>query len=161
MSASSTSEVRPKAAISNYRRALARFLKPSLECMIEDRMFLSWGWAMAQTATIELEYLMTVHATLQPPQTIDAGNLIFGVTGGWVEGPKIKAKVVAPGGDWLQVLPSGVARLDVRATMVTDDDQLISVSYNGVADTKVNGTPDAPYIVIAPTFGPIQKNTRG
>lgn len=107
---------------------------------------------MAQTATIELEYLMTLHATLQAPQTIDAGNLIFGVTGGWVEGPKIKAKVVGPGGDWLQVLPSGVGRLDVRATMVTDDDQLIFISYNGVADNKVNGTPDAPYIAIAPTF---------
>jgi len=107
---------------------------------------------MAQTATIELEYLMTLHATLQAPQTIDAGNLIVGVTGGWVQGPKIKANFVAPGGDWLQVLPSGVGRLDVRATMVTDDDQLIFISYNGVADNKVNGTPDAPYIAIAPTF---------
>ena len=36
--------------------------------------------------------------------------------------------------------------------MVTDDDQIIFVSYNGVVDTKVNGTPDAPCIVIAPTF---------
>ena len=115
-------------------------------------MFLSWGWAMAQTATIELEYLMTLHATLQPPQTIDAGNLIFGLTGGWVEGPKIKARLVAPFGDWLQVLPSGVIRLDVRGTMVTDDDQLIFMSYGGVVDTKVNGTPGAPYLVIAPTF---------
>jgi hypothetical protein len=107
---------------------------------------------MAQTITIELEYLMTFHATLQAPQTIDAGNVVFGATGGWVEGPKIKARVVPPGGDWLQVLPSGVRRLDVRATLVTDDDQLIFVSYNGVNDTKVNGTPDAPYIAIAPTF---------
>ena len=73
-------------------------------------------------------------------------------SGGWVEGPKIKGKVLAPGGDWLQVLPSGVGRLDVRGTMVTDDGQLIFASYNGVADTKLNGTPDAPYIAIAPTF---------
>ena len=107
---------------------------------------------MAQTATIELEYLMTLHATLQAPQTIDAGNLVFGVTGGWVEGPKIKARVVGPGGDWAQALPSGVRRLDVRATLVTDDDQLIFISYNGVADSKINGTPDAPYVAIAPTF---------
>jgi hypothetical protein len=107
---------------------------------------------MAQTATIELEYLMTAHATLEPSQTIDAGTGIANVTGGWVEGPKIKARIVAPGGDWYQVLPSGVVRIDVRATVVTDDEQLILVSYNGVIDRAVNGTPDAPYIAIAPTF---------
>ena len=107
---------------------------------------------MAQTATIELEYLMTLHLTPQAPQTIEAGHFVFNVTGGWVEGPKIKARLVAPFGDWIQILPSGVARVDVRGTMVTDDDQLILISYNGVFDTKVNGTPDAPYLVIAPTF---------
>jgi hypothetical protein len=59
---------------------------------------------MAQTATIEFEYLMTLHLTPQAPQTIEAGNFVFNVTGGWVEGPKIKAKLVAPFGDWVQVL---------------------------------------------------------
>ena len=107
---------------------------------------------MAQTATIELEYLMTVQEALEAPQTIDAGYGIVGVTGGWADGPKIKAKVVGPGGDWFQVLPSGVAKLDVRLTLMTDDEQLIFVSYNGVVDREVRGTPDAPHITIAPTF---------
>jgi len=107
---------------------------------------------MAQTATIELEYLMTVQGALEAPQTIDAGYGIVGVTGGWADGPKIKAKVVGPGGDWFQVLPSGVAKLDVRLTLMTDDEQLIFVSYNGVVDREVRGTPDAPHITIAPTF---------
>lgn len=80
---------------------------------------------MAQTIQIELEYLMTVHADLGPPQLIDTGSRIVNVNGGWADGPKIKAKAIAPGADWLQVLPSGVTRIDVRLTMVTDDEQLI------------------------------------
>jgi hypothetical protein len=63
---------------------------------------------MAQTAQIKLEYLMTLHGDLDPPQAIDAANLIFNVKGGWVEGPRIKGKLLAPGADWLQILPSGV-----------------------------------------------------
>ena len=46
---------------------------------------------MAQTTEIKLEYLMTLHADLDPPQPIDTASLIFNVRGGWVEGPKIKA----------------------------------------------------------------------
>ena len=30
------------------------------------------------------------------------------------------------------MMPSGAARLDVRATLKTDDDQLIYLSYNGI-----------------------------
>lgn len=56
---------------------------------------------MAQTVQIELEYLMTVHADLDPPQLIDTGSRIVNVRGGWADGPKIRAKVIAPGADWL------------------------------------------------------------
>jgi hypothetical protein len=38
--------------------------------------------AMPQTAQIALEYLMTVHADLSPPQLIDAGSRIVNVKGG-------------------------------------------------------------------------------
>jgi hypothetical protein len=118
---------------------------------------------MAQTAQIELEYLMTFHADLDPPHLVDAGSRIVNVRGGWADGPKIKARVLAPGGDWLQSLPSGVTRIDVRLAMVTDDEQKIFVSYNGViahseqsAAKVANGTSlshaDAIYFVIAPTF---------
>lgn len=118
---------------------------------------------MGQTAQLKLEYLMTLHADLDPPQAIDAASLIFNVKGGWVDGPKIKGKVAAPAADWLQILPSGVWRLDVRGTLVTDDEQMIFTSYNGViahspASTAkmASGSPitdaDAPYFVTAPTF---------
>jgi Protein of unknown function (DUF3237) len=118
---------------------------------------------MVQTAQIEFEYLMTVHGILAPAHAIDAGSRIVNVTGGWADGPKIKAKVIAPGADWLQVLPSGVTRIDVRLTMVTDDEQLIFISYNGViahseqsAAKMASGGlvthTDGAYFVVAPTF---------
>jgi hypothetical protein len=85
------------------------------------------------TTSVQTEYLMTLHAQLTPPLAIDPSLLIVGVpAGGWVEGPQIKGKLVGPGGDWLRVMPSGVFRLDVRATIQTDDGALIFLSYNGV-----------------------------
>jgi hypothetical protein len=118
---------------------------------------------MGQTAQLKFEYLMTLHADLEPPQAIDAGSLIFNCKGGWAEGPKVKGRLLAPAADWLQILPSGVWRLDVRGTLLTDDERLIFASYNGViahspasAAKMASGTPiteaDAPYFVTAPTF---------
>ena len=97
------------------------------------------------------------------PQAIDAATLIFNVKGGWVEGPRIKGKLVAPAADWLQILPSGAWRLDVRGTMVTDDEQMIFVSYNGIisfpeatgaklASGSAITHADVDYFVTAPTF---------
>jgi hypothetical protein len=118
---------------------------------------------MAQTAQIELEYLMTLHADLAPPLAVDTGSRIVNVEGGWADGPNIKAKIIAPGADWLQPLPSGVTRIDVRATMLTDDGQQIFMSYNGViahseqSAAKMAGGgsithADGAYFVVAPTF---------
>ena len=86
------------------------------------------------STSVETEYLMTMHAILAPRQVIDQGLFIVSVpAGGWVEGPKIKGKIVGPSGDWLRVMPSGILRLDVRGTIQTDDGELIFTSYNGVS----------------------------
>jgi hypothetical protein len=114
------------------------------------------------TASIQTEYLMTVHANLQPPQAVDPSLLIVNVPGGWVEGPRIKGKLIAPGGDWLRVMPSGVLRLDVRLTIQTDDNELIYMTYSGVIQCskeqsdrlsagEVLKTGDCHFIT-APTF---------
>jgi hypothetical protein len=118
---------------------------------------------MGQTLLPKLEFLMTMHAQLDPPQAIDPATMIFNVKGGWAEGPKIKGKVVAPAADWLRILPSGTWRLDVRGTLVTDDEQLIYTTYNGVIQHSQDslakmqsGSLIAPtdgiYFAIAPTF---------
>lgn len=88
--------------------------------------------AGAQTTEITTEYLMTLYAPLDPPQRIDNTLLIYNVREGWVKGPKISGKLIAPGGDWLRAMPGGSFRLDVRGTIKTDDDALVYIAYSGV-----------------------------
>jgi hypothetical protein len=60
---------------------------------------------------------MTLYAPLEAGQAVDSALYIYNVgPGGWVKGPKINGTILAPSGDWSRVLPSGVSRLDVRAT---------------------------------------------
>ena len=119
----------------------------------------------AQTTEIKTEYLMTYVAPLDAANPIDSSLLIFNVkpTGGWAKGPRISGTFIQPGGDWLRVMPSGTLRLDVRATLKTDDGALIYISYNGILQhsaesaEKMNKgelltTKDIPYFITAPTF---------
>ena len=117
----------------------------------------------AQTTKITPEYIMTLFAPLSADQAVDSTLYISDVlTGGWVKGPKIKGILIGPGGDWLRVMPSGVARIDVRATIKTDDGALIYLSYNGIfKDTKETEeraskgevlTSNDLYFMIAPTL---------
>src|SRR6476646_2768791 len=84
------------------------------------------------TTSVQTEFLMTLYATLEPAQVVDGTMVAVNVPTGWVEGPNIKGKILPPAGDWGHILPSGVFRLDVRATIQTDDGEIIFVSYNGV-----------------------------
>jgi hypothetical protein len=69
---------------------------------------------------------------------------------------------VPPTGDWSRTVAPGVNRLDVRLVIQTDDDQVIYVSYNGIAqcpkevsDKLANGElakADDCYFIGAPTF---------
>jgi len=119
----------------------------------------------AQTTEPKTEYLMTYVAPLDAPSVIDGGLFIFNVkaTGAWVKGPKITGTMIPPGGDWLRLMASGSMRLDVRATIKTDDGALIYMSYNGIishtpesAERMNKGelltNKDIPYFVTAPTF---------
>ena len=63
------------------------------------------------------------------------GNrVIVTVTGGQVEGDRIKGTIVGAGGDWLLVCGDGFGRLDVRATFKTHDGAMIYVQYHGVVE---------------------------
>jgi hypothetical protein len=117
----------------------------------------------AQTTKISTEYLMTIYAPLDPVHAVDSSLYIYNVRpGGWVKGPKINGTIVAPSGDWLRVMPSGVSRLDVRATIKTDDGALIYMTYNGIikdteeSEARANKgevmTSNDHYFVIAPTM---------
>jgi hypothetical protein len=75
---------------------------------------------------IKTEYLMTLHAPLEAPQTVGRDLLIYNVPpGGWVRGPRIRGELVAPTADWLRLMPDGTAKLDVRASIRADDGAII------------------------------------
>lgn len=119
--------------------------------------------AAAQTSEVTTEYLMTYLAPLER-FPIDASSVVVNVKpGGWVKGPRVKGKIISPGGDWVTMMPSGVARLDVRLLIETDDGAHISMTYNGVFVTSKEVTDalgrgevvtqkTVPYFVTAPTF---------
>jgi uncharacterized protein DUF3237 len=126
---------------------------------------LAFGQAVvhAQTTQITTEYLMTLYAPLDPPQPIDASLLVYNVRdGGWVKGSKVNGTLLAPAADWLRVMPGGSLRLDVRATVKTDDGALIYITYNGVisqskeaSDRFTKGdllTSKDVYFITAPTM---------
>jgi uncharacterized protein DUF3237 len=61
-------------------------------------------------------------------------RVVANVTGGTIEGDRIKGTIVGAGADWLLVGEDGFGRLDVRATFKTHDGAAIYVQYHGVIE---------------------------
>ena len=75
---------------------------------IRQTSYLKQEGAMQQRASssIGTEYLMTLHAPLEPPQLVSSDLQIYtSLHGGWVKGPAIRGELVPPGGDWLRSMP--------------------------------------------------------
>jgi hypothetical protein len=89
---------------------------------------------------LKFEFLCTLLVELGEAQVIGEGphgvRRIVPLIGGKIEGPKIKGEVLPFGADWVLVRPDGVFQLDVRATIRTDDDELIYVGYKGIFDSS-------------------------
>lgn len=89
---------------------------------------------------LESEYLCSLVVELGEVQEIGSGphgmRRIVPLTGGKIEGPKIKGEVLPFGADWVLIRPDGVFQLDVRATIRTDDDELVYATYGGVVDSS-------------------------
>ena len=69
----------------------------------------------------------------------DGLHVNFQNVGGEVTGPRIRGKVRPTGGDWVTVRKDGVAILDARITLETDDHALILVTYSGIVDFGPDG----------------------
>ena len=113
--------------------------------------------ARAQKATEQprapaLEYLGTLHAETGTRTVVENGpqgtRTIVPVVVGLFEGPRVKASVQTPAGDWITNRADGSYRLDVRLTLKTDDGALILVTYNGIGQTTDAGAS----LRIAPLF---------
>ena len=121
------------------------------------------SWGQTPTVSIETEYLATMETPVEPAQSAGSRVIVNVPAGGTVRGPKINGTIVPPSGDWLIVMPDGSPRLDVRATIKTDDGEIILVTYTGVANSskeardrfnngEVLTSKDYEYFITAPQF---------
>lgn len=82
---------------------------------------------------------MTHRAMLEPPMPVGDGpvgsRMVFDVTGGRVEGPRISGNFTGPAGEWLLMGADGFGRVDVRAQIETDDGAFVYVQYFGLASS--------------------------
>ncbi len=114
------------------------------------------GAQSGEPSQLKSEFLMDFDLELDGPGkgSHDIGYLgatmqTIAVTGGWFEGPKLKGKLVPPGGDWLVRRPDGSLVVDLRVTLQTDDGAKILMMYRGVSYTP----PGGPYYGrITPSF---------
>ena len=99
-----------------------------------------------------LDYLGTLQVETGTRSVIESGpqgtRTIVQVLSGRFEGPRAKASVLSPAGDWITNRADGSYRLDVRLTLKTDDGALILVTYNGIGQTTATGGS----LRIAPLF---------
>jgi hypothetical protein len=102
----------------------------------------------AQTSTNapgapEFEYLGRLSAETGARTVVESGpqgtRTIVQIVSGRFEGPRVKATVQTPSGDWITNRADGSYRLDVRLTLKTDDGALILVTYNGIGHTTAAG----------------------
>ena len=92
----------------------------------------------------KLEYLFSYSLDLKlPPEVIgvlpEGIRANFYLAGGSVDGPRLKAKVLPVGADYLLLRKDGICILDVRATFETEDGALIYTAYSGIAEAGPDG----------------------
>ena len=84
---------------------------------------------------IELASLMHVEVTLEPVRDLGETPLgqrrIIGITGGIFSGPRLSGRILPGGADWQLIRSDGVAFLDARYTLETDDGAQIYVNNKG------------------------------
>ena len=89
------------------------------------------------------EYLGTLQIVTGTRTVAENGpqgtRTIVQIVSGRFEGPRVKASVQTPSGDWITNRPDGSYKLDVRLTLKTDDGAIILVTYNGIGHTTDAG----------------------
>ena len=84
---------------------------------------------------LQLEPLLSAEIMLAAPQelgdTPQGRRRIIGITGGRFKGARLSGRVLPGGADWQVIRSDGVAHLDARYTLETDDGALIYVRNEG------------------------------
>ena len=85
---------------------------------------------------MNLAPLFKAEITLAPPQelgdTPQGRRRIIGITGGRFRGERLAGRVLPGGADWQVIRSDGVADLDARYTLETEDGALIYVRNRGL-----------------------------
>jgi hypothetical protein len=104
---------------------------------------------------LDVEHLFTMSLTTGNSRNslIRSGpagtRIIAEVTGGTFNGPRLSGTVIGPGGDWVHARSDRSMRLDVRLLLVTEDNESILMTYNGIGLPQDDGTTQ---LRTAPTF---------
>lgn len=87
---------------------------------------------------LKTEHLFHYQASLEPPQIIgpvaEGIRVNFWVSGGIVEGPRVRGRLQPRGADFFTLRPDGVGELHVRGVIETHDGALIDLTYDGLSD---------------------------
>jgi hypothetical protein len=91
--------------------------------------------AQIHAQELKSEFIFDLEISLDPPQAIGpvlkGTRLIFPFKEGQVKGDNINGKILNCGGEWGLVADSNTFKMDVRATIQTDDGALIYIAYTG------------------------------
>lgn len=90
-------------------------------------------------------------STLRLPDSPAGTRVIVEFDNAVFDGPKLRAKQKGVAADWLSIGPHGVASLDIRLTLETDDGALIYMEGHGRTDAAQFATKGGP-MVWAPRF---------
>ena len=91
---------------------------------------------------LPVEHLCDLSIDLELRQVIPTPlgtRLTVVVKSGRFEGPRFRGEMLPGGGDWVSLGADGISRMDVRATMRTDDGVLIHYESHGVLSFPGDG----------------------
>jgi hypothetical protein len=91
----------------------------------------------------KLAFIFTAQVSVDPPLDLGdvgkGGRRIVPIAGGTFAGPSLRGEVLPGGADWQVLRTDGVAELEARYTLRTDDGALIYVRNHALR----HGTPEA------------------
>ena len=91
---------------------------------------------------LPVEHLFDLSIDLELGQVIPTPlgtRLTFVVKGGRFEGPRLRGEMLPGGGDWVSLGADGTSRMDVRASLRTDDGVLIHYESHGILRYPADG----------------------
>jgi hypothetical protein len=117
--------------------------------LVGERLHRETLMANGDSGAPELEFIFGAQVTVDPPQDLGAFNKgqrrVVPITGGTFAGPDMRGTVLPGGADWQLIRHDGVAELDARYTLQTDDGVAIHVHNRALR----HGPPEVMQALLA------------